>query len=215
MTLNRSQASESLPQWRYLLGRMHLMVKTKDFTSALDLVTAVTAIAEEQQHHPEVDLRYGLVHLAVSSHDAGGITDKDVAFGSAVSALVEQRGLEIVPTQLTEIEIAIDALDTAAVRPFWQAVTGYDLDGDALVDPERIGPSIWFQHLDQPRPQRNTIHVDVTVAHDEAPARLQAAVGAGGRVLSDDMAPNFWVLADAEGNEACLCTWQGRDELDR
>jgi len=37
------------------------------------------------------------------------------------------------------------------------------------------------------------------------------ALAAGGRLVSDAAAPAFWVLADAEGNEACICTWQGRD----
>lgn len=40
---------------------------------------------------------------------------------------------------------------------------------------------------------------------------VDAALAAGGRLLSDRVAPRFWVLADAEGNEACICTWQGRD----
>jgi len=49
------------------------------------------------------------------------------------------------------------------------------------------------------------------VPHDEAEERIRAALEAGGRVISDAEAPAFWVLADAEGNEACICTWQGRD----
>ena len=65
--------------------------------------------------------------------------------------------------------------------------------------------------MDEPRRQRNRIHVDVDVAHDGAQDRIDAALAAGGRLLSDYAAPAFWVLADPEGNEACICTWQGRD----
>lgn len=65
--------------------------------------------------------------------------------------------------------------------------------------------------MDVPRPQRNRIHLDVDVPHDEAPARIAAALAAGGVLLSDGAAPAFWVLADTEGNEVCVCTWQGRD----
>ena len=46
-----------------------------------------------------------------------------------------------------------------------------------------------------------------TVPHDELQARLARALAAGGTLLSDAAAPSFWVLADAEGNEACVCTW--------
>jgi len=49
------------------------------------------------------------------------------------------------------------------------------------------------------------------VPHDVAQERLAAAVAAGGRLVSDEEAPAFWVLADADGNQACICTWQNRD----
>jgi 4a-hydroxytetrahydrobiopterin dehydratase len=64
--------------------------------------------------------------------------------------------------------------------------------------------------MTEPRPQRNRIHLDISVPHDEAPGRIEAAIGAGGVLVSDSQAPAFWVLADAEGNEACVTTWQGR-----
>jgi hypothetical protein len=60
-------------------------------------------------------------------------------------------------------------------------------------------------------PRRNRIHFDVSVPHDEAQRRIRAALAAGGVLVSDAHAPAFWVLADPEGNEACVTTWQGRD----
>ena len=65
--------------------------------------------------------------------------------------------------------------------------------------------------MDEPRIQRNRIHLDVTVPHDVAQQRIAAALAAGGTLVSDTAAPAFWILADPEGNEACICTWQGRD----
>ena len=65
--------------------------------------------------------------------------------------------------------------------------------------------------MTEPRPQRNRIHLDVVVPHDEAEDRIAAALAAGGRLVSDDRARAFWILADVEGNEACICTWQDRD----
>ena len=115
------------------------------------------------------------------------------------------------------LEIAIDALDIASIRPFWKAALGYgDEPGnagpqDAIIDPVGQGPAIWFQQMTEPRPQRNRIHFDISVPHDEAHARIEAALKAGGMLVSDSEAPAFWVLADAEGNEACITTWQGRD----
>lgn len=211
-TLTRAQASERAPGWRYLLGRLHLCIKFDDFRQALAFVNAVGELAEERQHHPEIDIRHSTVHVAMNSHDAGGITERDIDLATAISRIVERTGLRISPEKLTELELAIDTMDASAILPFWKAVLGYDNDGDeALIDPLRIGPAVWFQQLDEPRPVRNRIHVDVTVAHDEASSRIAAALAAGGRMVSDGAAPRFWILADVDGNEACVCTWQGRD----
>ena len=102
------------------------------------------------------------------------------------------------------VEIAIDALDIAAIRPFWKAALAYvDEPGrsgpeDPLVDPLGQGPAVWFQQMDAPRPQRNRIHLDVSVPHDEAEARIRATLAAGGALRYDAEAPAFWVLADPE-----------------
>ena len=121
---------------------------------------------------------------------------------------------EVRTRSVQALEIGIDALDAAAIRPFWRAVLGYADEagaGGGLVDPLGQGPAVWFQQMDAPRPQRNRIHLDVSVPHDEAPDRIAATLAAGGTVTYDAEAPAFWVLADAEGNEACITTWQGRD----
>ena len=108
-------------------------------------------------------------------------------------------------------------MDIAAIRPFWKAVMGYGDEPerggpeDAVVDPVGQGPAIWFQQMDVPRTQRNRIHFDIAVSHDEADGRVQAALAAGGVLVSDASARRFWILADSEGNEVCVCTWQDRE----
>jgi len=59
--------------------------------------------------------------------------------------------------------------------------------------------------------QSLAIAIDATVPHDDAVARVEAALAAGGRLVSDDRARAFWILADVEGNEVCVCTWQDRE----
>lgn len=210
--LSRTQAQQGAPGWRLLLGRLMLSVKFPDFAHALAFVNAVADLAELHQHHPEIDLRWGRVVLAVASHDVGGLTERDLQFASAVDEFISDHGGTVEHPRLSEMEIAIDTMDAARIRPFWKAVLGFDDDGPhCIVDPARRLPSIWFQQLDEPRQVRNRIHLDVTVAHDEARSRVDAALSAGGTLVSDERAPAFWVLADADGNEACVCTWQGRD----
>jgi 4a-hydroxytetrahydrobiopterin dehydratase len=211
-TLSRAAAQEGAPDWRLLLGRLMLSVRFPDFAAALDFVDAVGAIAEEQDHHPDIDLRWGRVVLAVSSHDVGGITDRDLRLARSVSEIVAEHAGTVEHSSLTQVEVAVDTMDAARIRPFWEAVLGFEADGpDAVADPQGRLPAVWFQQLDEPRPVRGRIHIDVTVPHDVAPARVAAALAAGGTLVSDSSAPRFWVLADADGNEACVCTWQGRD----
>jgi 4a-hydroxytetrahydrobiopterin dehydratase len=209
-TVTAERALETLPGWRVLAGRLHLTVATKDFASALRLVERIGVLAEEQQHHPDIDLRWGRVHVVTSSHDVGGLSQRDVVLGRSITAILDEMDLAPDLARLTGIELAIDALDIDSIRPFWRAVLGYEGDSDVM-DPDAILPLIWFQQMDEPRPQRNRIHLDVWVAPEEAEARMARAIEAGGRLVSDSEAPAFWILADPEGNEACICTSLSRD----
>src|SRR4051794_9839040 len=210
-TLSPHEANEAVPGWRALASGLHLTVATDDFAAALALVDRIGAIAEEQQHHPNLDLRWGRVHVVTSSHDAGGVTDRDIRLATAVNEILAQLGLTPETSRGAGVEMAIDALDIPAGRPFWAAARGYEEgQGRSLVDPEGVRPLVWFQQMDEPRPQRNRIHVDVWVAPEEAEPRIARAIEAGGRLVSEAEAPSFWVLADPEGNEACICTAQER-----
>jgi len=204
--------------WRLVLGAVYAEVATSGLGTAVALAAAVVEeTAPESQGPLTIDVRADRLVLRLRS--AGGVTEHDIALARRISELLAARGEATRPGRVSvqAIEIAIDALDIPAVRPFWKAVTGYvdeavpsDLSG-GLVDPTGRGPAVWFQQMDAPRPQRNRIHLDVDVPHAAAPARIEAALTAGGVLVSDRAAPAFWVLADAEGNEVCVCTWQGRD----
>ena len=72
------------------------------------------------------------------------------------------------------IQITIDALVHPDVLPFWRAVLRYRDRGDSpedLIDPHGRGPSLWFQQMDGPRPQRDRIHLEVWVPHEQAEAQ--------------------------------------------
>jgi 4a-hydroxytetrahydrobiopterin dehydratase len=127
---------------------------------------------------------------------------------------VGRLGLTADPSAVQTVQLTIDALVSADVMPFWRAVLNYEYrnDGDEdLIDPRWRGASIWFQTMDAPRLQRNRIHIDVWVPHDQAEARVSAALAAGGRMVTGRYAPMWWTLADAEGNEVDVATWQARD----
>jgi 4a-hydroxytetrahydrobiopterin dehydratase len=225
--LSRSEASDAVTRlgWRLVLGELRTEVRTGSLALAAD-VAARAATVPGAEGHLRLDVRADRVLLSLQTAAAAWVTERDVELARSISTVVDETRLETVSgvdldgggeRAMQVIEIGIDALDAAAIRPFWRAVLGYvDEPGwsgpwDGLIDPLGQGPAVWFQRMDAPRPQRNRIHVDVSVPHDEAESRIGAALAAGGTLINDTRAPAFWVLADAEGNEACVATWQGRD----
>jgi 4a-hydroxytetrahydrobiopterin dehydratase len=211
-------AELGLDDWRVVLRGIQASFRCGTYASAGAFAAEVAELCDAQDHHAALDMRYpDLLHIVSTTHFLDAITDRDVTLAISISELAEEHGFASEPTASMSVEIAIDALDIDAVRPFWRAVLGYvdgrpDDDGAVwdLYDPRNVGPALWFQQMDEPRAQRNRIHLDVVVPHDLAEERLAAALEAGGHLVSDAHARAFWVLADAEGNEACICTWQER-----
>jgi 4a-hydroxytetrahydrobiopterin dehydratase len=226
--LPRTAASQAVEQigWRYLLGTLCASVPVTSLGQASTVAAvAVASCGADADGHLRVDLRQDRVELSLADRAAGAATRTDTELAAAITTALAGLGAEVAspvsgqyPRPVQMLEVAIDALDIPAIRPFWRAVLGYaDEAGDggpltAVVDPAGQGPAVWFQQMDEPRSQRNRIHFDITVAHDEAEPRIRAALAAGGVLVSDAEARSFWILADAEGNEVCVCTWQDRDQ---
>jgi len=225
LTRQEISAAASGLGWRLILGALQTYVLVSSLAEAAGVVASVTpAIGVRADESLRADVRADRVVLTLQSAVTGWVTPREIDLAGQISALVTGLGLKTSPggpapgaRTVQGLEIGIDALDIPAIRPFWQAVLGYvdepgqDGPPNGLADPVGQGPAVWFQQMDAPRPQRNRIHFDVSVPPDQAADRIAAALAAGGRLLSDAEAPAFWVLADPEGNEACVCTWQGRD----
>ena len=191
---------------------------TGSFAAGARLVEAISRLPGVEDQLADVDLRHGgvTVRLITYSDDWYGMSTRDVELCAQISALAREQGLSADPSVVQTVEpLIIDALDIPAVMPFWRALLDYeyrrDNPGEDLVDPRGRGPSVWFQQMDAPRPQRNRIHIAVWVPYEQAEARVAAAIAAGGQLVTDQYAPSWWVLADPEGNEADVATAMGRD----
>jgi 4a-hydroxytetrahydrobiopterin dehydratase len=215
--MNRQEISDAVLDvgWRYVLGTIMTTVPVGSVGQAAEVAARCTAAAgDDADRHLRLDLRADHVLLTLQSLDVAEVTGRDVELARALTGSLREIGRATVPAtgraaQL--IEIAVDAIDIPAVLPFWRAVLGYEDENGALVDPHRLGPAVWFQQMDVPRLERNRIHLDISVPHDAAADRIAAALAAGGILVSEAAAPAFWILADVEGNEVCVTTWQGRD----
>jgi 4a-hydroxytetrahydrobiopterin dehydratase len=203
-----------LSDWRVLGDGVSAAWTTDDPTASVRLAEATVAVAGRDA---DIDLRpYGVtVRLITVAPGFYGITGRDADRARQISAAARDLGLTVDLSRLQSVQVTIDALKLPTVMSFWHALLGYQIRPDGsdedLSDPNRRGPYFWFQQMDAPRPQRNRMHVDVYVPVELVEARLRAALAAGGRLVDDSHAPSFWVLADPEGNEACVAAagWTG------
>jgi 4a-hydroxytetrahydrobiopterin dehydratase len=86
---DRTQALAGLPKWQEVSGRdaIERSLKFADFTEAWGFMTRVALAAEKADHHPEWSNVYNNVKIVLSTHDAGGLSDKDVALAKFIDSL--------------------------------------------------------------------------------------------------------------------------------
>lgn len=197
-----------LTDWRDLARGLHTRFATGDFATGLRFVEAVGEAAEAAGHHPDVTLTYPSVDVALISHDVGAITERDVSLARRISEIAREQGIASRPHELVQAELGLDTADAAGIGPFWAALLWGEVDalqGGDVVGDARI-PLLWFQDTDAHETPRQRFHVDVWVPVEEAQQPIDAARAAGGTVVDESLAPAFVVLADPEGNRACVCT---------
>jgi 4a-hydroxytetrahydrobiopterin dehydratase len=83
-------ALSALPDWKRSGEIISRTFVFKDFPAAMKFVNHVADLAEQAQHHPDVDIRWNKVTLALTTHDAGGLTEKDFALAKQCDALSVQ-----------------------------------------------------------------------------------------------------------------------------
>lgn len=214
--LSGDQITElGLDDWRSMHESLQARFRTGDFITGLEFVNAIGAIAELLDHHPDLDLRYGLVNVRLMSHDIGAKSARDVDLARRISALASDRGIVSDPGVLARVEIGLDTADADEIRPFWMAVLGLERHprfGADLYDAEGDLPTLWFQETGPHPEPRQRFHLDIRVPPEVAGSRISAALAAGGVLVSDRRAPTFTVLADPQGNRVCVCTQVGRSD---
>jgi 4a-hydroxytetrahydrobiopterin dehydratase len=77
-------ALASLSEWKLERGELVRILAFKDFQQAMKFVNQVAALADKAGHHPDIDIRYNKVRLALVTHDAGGITQSDISLAQDI-----------------------------------------------------------------------------------------------------------------------------------
>ncbi len=81
---------KKLPEWELDKKTIERLFEFDDFSQAIEFVNGVAEIAEEEDHHPDIDIRYNKVRLALSTHSEGGLTDLDFELAEKIDTLVDE-----------------------------------------------------------------------------------------------------------------------------
>jgi 4a-hydroxytetrahydrobiopterin dehydratase len=178
-------------------------------------------------HHPRVTMGDRYVDLKLISDDAiyrddkgtehvvEWVTQQDLELARRITEVAAEQAADADPASITAIELALDTAHAATIAPVWAALlTGStEAQGRGTIDEDvrdatgRV-PILWFQDTDEHEIPRQRFHIDVQVPYDVADQRIAAAVAAGAVIVDDSRAPWTTVLADQDGNRACVGTMQ-------
>lgn len=200
-------AAECVDDWVVLHGGVTAVFRVGSLGEAARLAEAVAKV-------PGLDGSGALLTIADArltvrlSRDLWQLDARHIELARAVSTVAQVHGSAADRAAVQEVQLAIAAKRDAIDVGFWRAVLGYvPMAEDNAVDPLGNGSTVWMQELDETKPLRHAMHLDVSVAREHVAGRLKAALAAGGRIVDDSHAPSHWTLADRAGNRVCICAW--------
>jgi 4a-hydroxytetrahydrobiopterin dehydratase len=205
-------AAEGVVDWVVLHGGPVAAFSVGSLAEAARLAAAVAEVEglDEGTVALTATARWLTVRL---TREVWGIEERHIGIARAVSAVARAHGARADRSAVQEVQIAIAAKPDALDVGFWRAVLGYDTKApDNGIDPLGDSSTFWMQDLNPDKPLRHAMHIDVSLAREQAEARLAAALAAGGQIVDESSAPAWWILSDRAGNKVCIASWPDRPE---
>ena len=200
-------SSDGVDDWVVLHGGATAVFRAGSLGEAARLAEAVANVPGIEGSGSVLTIADARLTVRLT-RDLWALEPRHVELARAVSTVARAHGAVADRSAVQEVQLAIAALPDAIDVGFWRAVLGYSpMADDNAVDPLGHGSTVWMQDLDEAKPLRHAMHIDVSVAREQVEARLAAALAAGGRVVDDSDAPGNWILADRAGNRVCVCAW--------
>jgi 4a-hydroxytetrahydrobiopterin dehydratase len=200
-------AADGVNDWVVLHGGATAVFRVPSLSEAARLAEAIAKVPALAGAGVLLTLADTRVSVRLS-RDIWNLEQSHIQLAQAVSAVAQELGAVPDRAAVQEVQVAIAAKRDAIDVGFWRAVLGYiPMADDNAVDPLGHGSTVWMQELDQAKPLRHAMHIDVSVAREQVKARIDAALAAGGRIVDESHAPAHWTLADRAGNRVCICAW--------
>ena len=207
-------AADDVTDWVVLHGGAMAVFRVQSLVDAVRLAQAAAGVSGLDGAGVLMTIADDQLTVRLT-RDVWQLEQRHVHLARAVSAVARAQGAVADRARAQEVQVAVAAQPDAVDVGFWRAVLGYStmadesagVPDDNAVDRLGHGSTVWMQPLDPSKPLRHAMHVDVSVAREQAEERLAAALAAGGRIVDDSNAPSGWILADRAGNRVCIASW--------
>lgn len=200
-------AADDLTDWVVLHGGPTAVFKTKTFAEAANFFQALAQLPEINVNKTQINVVSERVTVRLT-REVWNIESAHIDLARSISKIADSLGVIADPSQVQEVQVAISAKPDSIDLNFWRAVLGYDaMLGDNAIDPLGNSSTVWMQELNEAKPLKHAMHIDVSVAREHVEARLAAAVKAGGIIVDESQAPASWILSDRSGNKVCIVAW--------
>jgi 4a-hydroxytetrahydrobiopterin dehydratase len=199
--------AEGTDDWVILHGGAAAVFVVPSLTAAAGLAQAVAEVPGFAESGALMTITGGQLTVRLA-RGVERLERAHLELARAVSEVAQAHEAVAHRERVQEVQLAVAAGPDELDVGFWRAVLGYSaLADDNGVDPLGHGSTFWMQELDETKPLRHAMHVDVSVAREYAEKRLAAALAAGGRIVEESEAPAAWILADPAGNRVCIAAW--------
>ena len=198
-------AADGVDDWVVLHGGATTVFKVKSIADAARLAAAVAEIDGFEGSGALLTIVDASLTVRLT-RDLWQLESRHVDLARAVSEVASAHGAVADRASVQEVQLAIAAKPDAMDVGFWRAVLGYaPMGDDAGGDPLGRSSTVWMQGLEENKPLRHAMHLDVSVAREHVERRLAAALAAGGRVVLESA--EHWTLADRAGNKVDITAW--------
>jgi 4a-hydroxytetrahydrobiopterin dehydratase len=198
-------AADGVDDWVVLHGGATAVFKVGSIGEAARLASDIAAIDGFEGAGALLTIVDASLEVRLT-RDLWQLESRHIDLARAVSEVASAHGAVADRAAVQEVQLAIASKPDAVDVGFWRAALGYAPTGDdAGVDPLGHGSTVWMQALDEAKPLRHAMHIDVSVAHEHVEGRLAAALAAGGRVVWEG--EEHWTLADRAGNRVDITAW--------